>query len=80
MNSSPRAAGRVLVQLVRGYSSGSGSKHYRLVIAGGGSGGCSVAARACRALGAGNVAVIEPAQVISISFPLDLIACGIGYA
>lgn len=57
-------AGRTLfVQLVRRYSSGKDVKHYKLVIAGGGTGGCSVAARACRALGQGNVAVIEPAEV-----------------
>lgn len=38
-------------------------KHYPMVILGGGTGGCSVAARACRMLGTGNVAVVEPSQV-----------------
>lgn len=56
-----RAVPRVLVQIARNYSAGS-TKHHKLVVAGGGTGGCSVAARACRALGQGNVAVIEPAQ------------------
>jgi len=37
-------------------------KHYPLVVLGGGSGGCAVAARACRALGPGKVAVVEPAK------------------
>ena len=51
------------MQVVRRYSSAGSVKHHRLVVAGGGTGGCSVAARACRALGQGNVAVIEPAAV-----------------
>ncbi|XP_060582923.1 sulfide:quinone oxidoreductase, mitochondrial-like [Ruditapes philippinarum] len=54
----------------RGYSSarGNGSSrgndtiHHKLVVAGGGTGGCSVSARACRALGPGTVAVIEPSE------------------
>lgn len=37
-------------------------KHYPLVIVGGGAGGCAVASRACRALGAGKVAVVEPSK------------------
>ncbi|XP_060582922.1 sulfide:quinone oxidoreductase, mitochondrial-like [Ruditapes philippinarum] len=61
---SSRAGRSLFVQLVRKYSNTAGSdvKHYKVVVAGGGTGGCSVAARACRALGAGNVAVIEPAE------------------
>ena len=38
-------------------------KYFPLVVLGGGSGGCSMAARACRLLGPGNVAVVDPAQV-----------------
>ena len=38
-------------------------KHFPLVVLGGGSGGCSMAARACRLLGPGNVAVVDPAEV-----------------
>lgn len=38
-------------------------KHFPLVVLGGGAGGCSVAARSCRMLGSGNVAVVEPAKV-----------------
>lgn len=38
-------------------------KHHKLVIAGGGTGGCSVSARACRVLGPGNVGVVEPSEV-----------------
>ena len=38
-------------------------KHYPMVVLGGGTGGCSVAARACRMLGMGNVAVVDPAPV-----------------
>ncbi|XP_053398451.1 sulfide:quinone oxidoreductase, mitochondrial-like [Mercenaria mercenaria] len=58
-------AGRVLfVKFVRNYSSerGNDTIHHKLVVAGGGTGGCSVSARACRALGPGTVAVIEPAE------------------
>ena len=38
--------------------------HHPMVVLGGGTGGSSVAARACRILGKGNVAVVEPAQVL----------------
>ncbi|XP_052767901.1 sulfide:quinone oxidoreductase, mitochondrial-like [Mya arenaria] len=51
---------RVLVQFTRSYSEG--GRHYKVVIAGGGTGGCSVGARACRTFGRGNVAIIEPAK------------------
>ena len=37
--------------------------HYPMVVLGGGAGGSSVAARACRFLGMGNVAVVDPAKV-----------------
>ncbi|KAK3597937.1 hypothetical protein CHS0354_042282 [Potamilus streckersoni] len=37
-------------------------KHYPLVVIGGGAGGCSVAAKFCRKLGKGKVAVVEPAE------------------
>lgn len=61
---SSRASSRVLVHLVRNYSNSTKDvKHYKLVVAGGGTGGCSVAARACKKFGKGNVAVIEPADV-----------------
>ena len=43
-------------------------KYFPLVVLGGGSGGCSMAARACRLLGPGNVAVVDPAQVNMFSF------------
>lgn len=65
MSTSSRAVQMLLVQTVRRYSS-AGVKHYQVVVAGGGSGGCAVAARACRALGSGKVAVIDPAQVTII--------------
>jgi len=55
-----RSGARVLVQTVRRYGD---SPHYKVVIAGSGAGGCSVAARAKRTFGHGNVAVIEPAKV-----------------
>jgi len=38
------------------------NKAYKLVVVGGGSGGCSVAAKFAKKLGKGQVAVIEPAQ------------------
>ena len=41
-------------------------KHFPLVVLGGGAGGCSVAARSCRLLGKGNVAVVEPAKVSGV--------------
>ena len=70
-----RAGRSLFLQLVRNYSNSAGKdvKHYKLVVAGGGTGGCSVAARACRALGAGNVAVIEPAEVSLLSFTVSII-------
>lgn len=37
-------------------------KHYPMVVLGGGAGGCSVAARACRMLDKGSVAVVDSAQ------------------
>ncbi|XP_033725410.1 sulfide:quinone oxidoreductase, mitochondrial-like [Pecten maximus] len=37
-------------------------KNYKLVVVGGGSGGCAVASKFVKKLGAGNVAVIEPCQ------------------
>lgn len=62
MSTSSRAVQTLLLQTVRRYSS-AGVKHYQVVVAGGGSGGCAVAARACRAFGSGKVAVVDPAQV-----------------
>ena len=42
----------------------SNANSYKLVVVGGGSGGCSAAAKFCRDLGGkGNVAVIEPSEV-----------------
>jgi hypothetical protein len=37
--------------------------HYRLVIVGAGAGGLSTAAKSIRKLGAGNVAIIDPATL-----------------
>ena len=60
------------------------AKHFPLVVLGGGAGGCSVAARSCRMLGSGNVAVVEPAKVsiylylpvcLSIYIPVCLSVC-----
>ena len=39
------------------------SAHFPVVVLGGGSAGCSMAARMCRMLGNMNVAVVEPAKV-----------------
>ena len=58
--------GRTLfVTSIRCYSSARGNDviHHKLVVAGGGTGGCSVSARACRTFGPGTVAVIEPSEV-----------------
>lgn len=58
-----RTGRAVFVQCARYYSAQAKDvKHYRLVVAGGGTGGCSVASRACRAFGPGKVAVIEPSE------------------
>lgn len=38
-------------------------RSYKLVVVGGGTGGCSTAARFCHQLGKGKVAVIEPSEV-----------------
>lgn len=40
----------------------SAQKNYKLVVVGGGAGGCAVASKFVKKLGAGNVAVIEPSQ------------------
>ena len=72
----PKSAGRCFHQtdvgsVVRHFSDTevrNGS--YKLVIVGGGTGGCATAARFCRELGRGHVAVIEPSQV---RFQIDLI-------
>lgn len=52
-------------------------KHYPMVILGGGTGGCSVAARACRMLGTGNVAVVEPSQYHFYQAMWTLVGAGI---
>ena len=36
---------------------------YKLVVVGGGAGGCATAAKFCRYLGKGQVAIIEPSEV-----------------
>ncbi|XP_061190132.1 sulfide:quinone oxidoreductase, mitochondrial-like [Saccostrea echinata] len=43
-------------------SSRADQKSYKLVVVGGGTGGCSTAARFCHRLGKGKVAVIEPSE------------------
>lgn len=71
-------AGRALsVQFVRKYSGSSKKdvKHYKMVIAGGGTGGLSVAARACRAFGPGKVAIVEPAEVRLVGFCAPILSC-----
>ncbi|KAL4237534.1 hypothetical protein ACF0H5_002248 [Mactra antiquata] len=50
----------VFVKSVRTYSQD--VKHYKLVVAGAGSGGCAVAARLTKDFGHGNIAVIDPAE------------------
>ncbi|XP_053398463.1 sulfide:quinone oxidoreductase, mitochondrial-like [Mercenaria mercenaria] len=62
MTTSARALRTLVVQVTRKYSSTADKVHYKVVVAGGGAGGCAVAARVSRALGPGNVAVIEPAK------------------
>lgn len=47
-------------------------KSYKLVVVGGGAGGCSTASRFCRRLGKGQVAVIEPSEVILFMFEHDV--------
>ncbi|WAR19447.1 SQOR-like protein [Mya arenaria] len=59
---STNKVGKVFVHFVRNYSAET-TKHYKVVVAGGGSGGLSIGARACRQFGVGNVAIIEPAKV-----------------
>lgn len=39
------------------------TQHYKIVVAGGGTGGTAVAARACRAFGPRKVAVVDPAEI-----------------
>lgn len=36
---------------------------YKLVVVGGGAGGCATAAKFCRYLGKGQVAIVEPSEV-----------------
>ena len=40
------------------------TKHFPVVVLGGGAGGCSMASRLCRLMGPGNVAVVEPSKVL----------------
>ena len=50
-------------------------KHYPMVVLGGGAGGCAVAARACRMMDKGNVAVVDSSKVCQfysiINFSVD---------
>ncbi|KAH3853128.1 sulfide:quinone oxidoreductase, mitochondrial-like [Dreissena polymorpha] len=52
----------VLAQFSRSYATQGGMKHYKVLVAGGGTGGLAVGARARRSLGAGQVAVVEPSK------------------
>lgn len=76
MGTSSRVLRTLYVQAVRNYST-KDAKHYKVVVAGGGSGGCAVAARACRAFGSGKVAVIEPAAEHYYQPLWTLVAAGI---
>ncbi|XP_064645090.1 sulfide:quinone oxidoreductase, mitochondrial-like [Lineus longissimus] len=56
---------------------GSPQKGYKVVVVGGGAGGCSTAARLCRQVGKGNVAVIEPADYHYYQPMFTLVGSGI---
>ena len=43
------------------------SYHYKLVVVGGGTGGSAIANKYAKKLGVGNVAVIEPSEVMTIT-------------
>lgn len=60
----PQTTDNVILQ-VRHFSSSKqqNASSYKLVVVGGGAGGCSTAAKFCRDLGKGSVAVIEPLDV-----------------
>lgn len=53
------------------------SESYKLVVVGGGSGGCSVAAKFCRELGKGKVAVIEPSEIHAYQPMWTLVGAGL---
>jgi 2-polyprenyl-6-methoxyphenol hydroxylase-like FAD-dependent oxidoreductase len=53
-------------------STGSVAFSFKLVVVGGGAGGCSTAAKFASKLGKGNVAVIEPRSVSDISYSYAL--------
>lgn len=55
----------VLSQFSRSYATKGGMKHYKVLVAGGGTGGLAVGARARRSLGPGQVAVVEPSKVVN---------------
>ena len=50
-------------QSASGASASTGPRHYQIVIVGGGAAGISVAARLCRKLDRGAVAIVEPSAV-----------------
>ena len=60
----------VLIWSIRSASSQTAKnvKHFPMVVLGGGTGGTSVAARACRMLGNGNVAVVDPSEVLIFTY------------
>lgn len=48
---------------LRAYSSNAASKHYKIVIVGGGTGGVAVASRLARSMNGSDIVVVEPSQV-----------------
>lgn len=53
------------------------ANNYKLVVIGGGSGGCATAAKFCRELGKGSVAVIEPKEIHSYQPIWTLVGAGL---
>ncbi|KAK7479537.1 hypothetical protein BaRGS_00029254 [Batillaria attramentaria] len=53
------------------------SESYKLVVVGGGSGGCATAAKFCRELGKGNVAVVEPSEIHAYQPMWTLVGAGL---
>ena len=65
---------------VRHFSRSAGSNDsYKLVVVGGGAGGCSTASNFCRLLGKGRVAVIEPSEVRKVQSFLCMHFCSFNF-
>lgn len=63
--------GRMILYATRNFSTATpcaANKHYKLLVVGGGTGGCATASKFASKMGNGQVGIIEPNEVILIVF------------